>query len=519
VPPPEQSNYSARSGDVDRYVWQHRDFLIVYAAGNSGAGNAEFSVGSPSTNKNGLSIGSSRTSATSTNDNNISSFSSRGWTSDGRIKPDLMVPGCNSAATSNGTVTGTVNCGAGGGCGTSFASPTAVGAALLTRQHFVDGFYPSGTRTLADDFTPSAALLKATLINSAVSMTGADNSGGAITPIPSNEQGWGRIQLDRAMFFAGGARKLFVDDRFAANFTERRRFEHVECRASRQRSRSFGERACGDLSGKCLSGRRVDHRWRCGPSQQCRVGSLGKPGGGNVHARGSALFHRAKRAGFRARRHRQLAERGWIDGRRHRRCGRCRSLVAVDAIIDAAIDVVPPPDASNDGDPGTPDAGDAAPGSDAPDAPGDGSPPTDTSDAGASDAPSVDAADGDSGGRDGADAQTADGSDSAVRDAADASRDEPFADAGLPDTGVPARDAAVLPDSGSGAPDTPSDRRDADADARRGDGASADGSVPPQDGDDSGCNCSVGRRAPPPFAAVILLALAMGRLGTRRRRR
>jgi len=61
VAPPLQCNYSARSQDVDRYMWEHKDFLVVYAAGNSGTGNVDFSVGSPSTNKDGLSIGSSRT--------------------------------------------------------------------------------------------------------------------------------------------------------------------------------------------------------------------------------------------------------------------------------------------------------------------------------------------------------------------------------------------------------------------------------------------------------------------------
>jgi subtilisin family serine protease len=209
---PGQSNYSARSQDVDQFIWDHRDFLIVFAAGNSGAGNAEFSVGSPSTNKNGLSIGGTRTSNTSTSDENISGFSSRGWTGDGRIKPDIMAPAYNNSAGNDNTVDGTVNCGTSGGGGTSYAAPIAVGAAALVRQYFMDGFYPSGTKSAGDAMTPTAALLKAMLINSAVSMTGTDNSGGTITPIPSNEQGWGRIRLDQALVFTGGARKLYVDD-------------------------------------------------------------------------------------------------------------------------------------------------------------------------------------------------------------------------------------------------------------------------------------------------------------------
>lgn len=212
VAPPLQCNYTARSQDVDRYIWEHKDFLIVYAAGNEGTGNVDFSVGSPSTNKDGLSIGSSRTSATATSDDNISRYSSRGWTSDGRIKPDLIVPGFNVSAGNDRTVDGAPNCGTNSGGGTSYAAPIAVAAAALVRQYYMDGFYPSGTKDMAAALTPSAALIKATMINSAVSMKGTDNGGMTISPIPSNEQGWGRVQLDQALVFAGSTRKLFVDD-------------------------------------------------------------------------------------------------------------------------------------------------------------------------------------------------------------------------------------------------------------------------------------------------------------------
>jgi len=205
LPPPDQSNYTARTQDVDRFMWEHPDYLIVFAAGNSGGGNAEFSVGSPATMKNGLSVGSTRRTVAATSDDNISGFSSRGWSADGRIKPDLMAPGCNASAGTDRMV-GTATCGTDQGCGTSYASPVVVGAAALVRQYFTDGRY-RGTA-----FTPSAALIKAVLLNSSVSMRGTDNSQGPITPIPSNEQGWGRVQLDRALAFAGSPFALFVDD-------------------------------------------------------------------------------------------------------------------------------------------------------------------------------------------------------------------------------------------------------------------------------------------------------------------
>ncbi|MET0594611.1 MAG: S8 family serine peptidase, partial [Polyangiaceae bacterium] len=213
MPPYLQSNYSARTVDVDKFMWEHKEVLIVFAAGNYGRSNTEFSVGSPSTMKNGLGVGSTRVNNTSnSSDENISGFSSRGWSADGRIKPDIMTPGYNNSAGNDRNAGGTPNCGINGGGGTSYAAPVAVGAAALVRQYFTEGFYPSGAKSDADKITPTAALIKATMINSGVSMTGVDNAGGPITPIPSNEQGWGRIRLDQSLIFAGGTRKILIDD-------------------------------------------------------------------------------------------------------------------------------------------------------------------------------------------------------------------------------------------------------------------------------------------------------------------
>lgn len=225
APAPNTTNYTARSQDVDRFVWDHKDMLIVFAAGNSGTRNTDFTVASPSTNKNGLSVGSARTSATGSDDN-ISSFSSRGLTADGRFKPDILAPGCTVSAGNDGRI-GTNNCGEDTGCGTSYAAPILVGSAALVRQYFVDGFYPSGQKRAADALVPSAALLKAVLLNGAVPMTGRDNAGQSIDPPPSHEQGWGRVQLEPVLAFENGARQLFVDDHklgFAAGEADERSY-------------------------------------------------------------------------------------------------------------------------------------------------------------------------------------------------------------------------------------------------------------------------------------------------------
>ena len=50
-----QNNYTAASQDVDEFMWNHKDDLIFFAAGNAGPGTG--SVGSPSTAKSAVSVG------------------------------------------------------------------------------------------------------------------------------------------------------------------------------------------------------------------------------------------------------------------------------------------------------------------------------------------------------------------------------------------------------------------------------------------------------------------------------
>src|SRR4029078_10612385 len=195
-----QNNYSAGSQDVDEFMWNHKDFLIFFAAGNAGPGTG--SVGSPSTAKNGVAVGAT---LRSTSANSMASFSSCGPTADGRIKPEVTVPGSSIVSASNDRRITTHNCGTISMSGTSMATPGAAGLTALIRQYYTAGWYPSGSPVVTNGFTPSAALLRATLVNSAASMTGA-------TAIPSNCQGWGRVLLDNALYFNGEARRLWVKD-------------------------------------------------------------------------------------------------------------------------------------------------------------------------------------------------------------------------------------------------------------------------------------------------------------------
>ena len=84
------------------------------------------------------------------------------------------------------------------------------------RQYYTDGFYPAGERSAGVGFTPSAALLKATLISAARPVPRRKDivSGKTVAalPVPSHEQGWGFPVLDDALYFAGDSRRLRVRD-------------------------------------------------------------------------------------------------------------------------------------------------------------------------------------------------------------------------------------------------------------------------------------------------------------------
>ena len=199
-----QNDYSAASADVDEFMWSHPDFLVVFAAGNSGPGNN--TVGTPSTNKNGLSVGSTQRGG---NAGSMSGFSSCGWTDDVRIKPDLTVPGSSIVSANDDGDAGTANCNSTTMSGTSMATPGAAGFAALVRQYYADGFHPTGTATPGDAFAPSAALVKATMLASTRAMENV------ATPPPSRCQGWGRVTLDDALALGAEARRLLARDEAA----------------------------------------------------------------------------------------------------------------------------------------------------------------------------------------------------------------------------------------------------------------------------------------------------------------
>jgi hypothetical protein len=240
--------YSGAAAEIDAETRALGDLLVVFSAGNDGPGRVT-NIGSC---KNCVTVGATENYDASFQDafgildpENMVVWSSRG-TVDGRIKPDVVLPGdgvssarfpvqyFSNAANPACSGPGDVCFPSFGGCyvtdvtqscavhplsGTSMSTPAAAGLAALARQYFTDGFYPTGQAQPGDAHLPSAALLKAILINGARNLTGriyerrepaADF--GPLADAPSSVQGWGRIVLDDVLYFAGDASGLRILD-------------------------------------------------------------------------------------------------------------------------------------------------------------------------------------------------------------------------------------------------------------------------------------------------------------------
>jgi hypothetical protein len=198
---PHVTSYTERARQHDAYIADgHRDFVILRSMGNTG-GNT---IRPEAVAKSALGIGASQNGA---NLENLASFSSRGPTQDGRIKPNVIAPGdpLVSSTAAGANTYGALS-------GTSMSTPTVAGSAGLIRDYFVKGFYPSGAANAADSHNPSAAAVRALLEISGKRITGSL----AGTGFPNNNQGWGRVTLDDALFFAGDARQLFLSDEAGA---------------------------------------------------------------------------------------------------------------------------------------------------------------------------------------------------------------------------------------------------------------------------------------------------------------
>jgi hypothetical protein len=181
--------YDSTCNSIDTFSWNNEDNLSLFASTNLS------SLKNPENAKDLVAVNGSQQGASA---NNFCTGGT-GPTSDGRRKPEAYAPGCGIVSASTGS------CNTTSLSGTSMACPAVTGAAALIRQYFTEGWYPTGAKVPANAFTPTAALIKATLLNSCQDMTG-------IAGYPSNQEGWGRVQLDQSLSFTGDTRKLIVKD-------------------------------------------------------------------------------------------------------------------------------------------------------------------------------------------------------------------------------------------------------------------------------------------------------------------
>lgn len=200
--------YDAGTRDASSAEVGNQEILHVFSAGNSGSGLG--SIGSPGTAKNVLTVGATENvraegvydgcmTSESDNADDIIGFSSRGPTSDGRVKPDIMAPGVHitGPASQNPGFTGLSVCGMGSqgayyplgqtlytwSSGTSHSCPAVAGAVQLAYEHY--------GRSIRPGAVPSPAMLKALVVNSARYLAGVSAGG----DLPSVHQGWGDVDM------------------------------------------------------------------------------------------------------------------------------------------------------------------------------------------------------------------------------------------------------------------------------------------------------------------------------------
>jgi hypothetical protein len=183
--------------DADAGTAGDQPYILEFSAGNAGPDTQ--TIGSPACAKNVIATGASENvpgtlaltyGLYADGPDTMADFSSRGPCADGRLKPDLVAPGswiasaASSAAPNEAAIAWSaidsfyVFMG-----GTSMSGPHAAGAAAVFVQYY------ESTHANA---VPSPALVKAALINSADEL---DEANGGPSPIPNNDEGWGRITL------------------------------------------------------------------------------------------------------------------------------------------------------------------------------------------------------------------------------------------------------------------------------------------------------------------------------------
>lgn len=238
-----QPYVETESAKIDGYLWGNKAMTVLFAAGNSGVdidanhGHVDpYSLSAQSVCKNVISVGASENKRpdvkspdvgnkplvygawrrdfpygpisvdnVADNPEGLAAFSSRGPTQpDGRIKPDVVAPGTTILSTRSSHIVSGHHGETWGHSndakwmyegGTSMATPLVAGCCAVIRGALVDNRVPQ----------PSAALIKAILINGAVPMKGQYNQAlpnaefGSSLDAPNPNSGFGRVNLANSL--------------------------------------------------------------------------------------------------------------------------------------------------------------------------------------------------------------------------------------------------------------------------------------------------------------------------------
>jgi hypothetical protein len=193
--------YTQWCQSIDQYSWDREDATVVFASTNQSA------LKTPENAKNVLAVGNTQQQP---NQNNAST-GGIGPTFDGRRKPEIWAPGTGIFSASASNPSGYVSL-----TGTSMACPAITGYCALVRQYYLEGwnYAANGSRAQTSrPINPSGALVRATIMNGGVDMTG-------LAGYPGPREGWGRLLLENALWFEGDTRRIMSFDlRNAAGLT------------------------------------------------------------------------------------------------------------------------------------------------------------------------------------------------------------------------------------------------------------------------------------------------------------
>lgn len=232
-----QRPYDASAESIDKYIWDHQDMTILFAAGNDGQDSDlngavnDRSLGAEASAKNCITVGASESfrpqlasgkngaaytygafwpnkfsqnplkdDHQANNPEGLAAFSSRGPTAENRLKPDVVAPGTAILSTRSRKkkfVSGVDKTGVSDDTrymylsGTSMATPLVAGCCAAIRECLLKNGYTDEENGVIN---PTASLVKALILNGAVPVTG-QYMPDEISVEPNPHSGFGRVNV------------------------------------------------------------------------------------------------------------------------------------------------------------------------------------------------------------------------------------------------------------------------------------------------------------------------------------